>query len=31
MVESKAGPKVKKNGAPEIRAEDIIKEGYLNK
>jgi hypothetical protein len=32
MVESTTGgPKVDENGVPEIRAQDIIKEGYLNK
>ena len=33
MVESSSGgnPKLDENGVPEIRAQDIIKEGYLNK
>ncbi len=33
MVESSTGggPKLDENGVPEIRAQDIIKEGYLNK
>ena len=30
-MESSGGPKVDENGVPEIRAQDIIKEGYLNK
>jgi hypothetical protein len=31
MVEKSGEPRVDENGVPEVRAQDIIKEGYLLK